>query len=119
MSYGNFRDGYLKVGQPLGMIPQDVLLVADDTSVILTPETALLRLQSDNTTASNRTFTLQPGYVVGQELVLVFISAGATTAQLLDAGTVALSAAWTPTLNDTLRLVWTGTVWVETARSDN
>ncbi len=119
MSYGNFRDGYLKVGQPLGMLPQDLILTADDTSVILAPETSLLRLQSDNTTAANRTFTLQPGYVVGQELVIVFTSAGATTAQLLDSGNVALSAAWTPQQYDTLRLVWTGTIWVETARSDN
>lgn len=114
-----FRDGYLDQGQPLGMLPQDVLLVADDTPIILNPKTSLLRLQSDNTTATNRTFTLQPGYVVGQELVLVFISTGATTAQLVDGGTVALSTDWTPVLNGTLRLVWTGAIWVETARSVN
>jgi hypothetical protein len=115
----NFRDGYLDAGQPLGMLPQDVILVADDTSLVLNPKTSLLRLQSDNTTAANRTFTLQPGYVVGQELVIVFTSGASTTAQLLDAGNVALSAAWTPVLNGTLRLVWTGSVWVETARSVN
>jgi len=114
-----FRDGYLDQGQPLGMLPQDVLLIADDTPVILNPKTALLRLRSNDTTAANRTFTLQPGYVVGQELVIVFTSGAATAAQLLNAGTVALSAAWAPTLNDTLRLVWTGSIWVETARSDN
>ena len=115
----NFRDGYMVAGQPLGMLPQDVLLVADNTVIILNPQTSLLRLQSDNTTASNRTFTLPQGNIVGQELVLVFISGAATTAELVDGGTVALSASWTPTLNDTLRLVWTSTIWVETARSDN
>jgi hypothetical protein len=101
------------------MLPQDVLLIADNTPIILNPQTSLLRLQSDNTTATNRTFTLQPGYVVGQELVIVFTSAAATTAELQDSGTVALSAAWTPILNGTLRLVWTGSIWVETARSVN
>lgn len=115
----NFHDGYLDQGQPLGMLPQDLILTADDTPIILSPKTSLLRLQSDNTTAANRTFTITPGYVVGQELVIVFTSGGGTTAQLLDSGNVALSAAWTPILNGTLRLVWTGSVWVETARSVN
>jgi hypothetical protein len=115
----NFHDGYMVVGQPLGALPQDVLLVSDNTVVMLQPKTALLKLQSDNTTAANRTFTLTDGYIIGQELLLIFVSAGATTAQLQDAGNVALSAAWEPTLDDTLTLRWSGAKWLETARSDN
>jgi hypothetical protein len=115
----NFRDGYLVVGEPLGMVNQDVSLTADDQVLILNPQTALIRITSDNTTATNRTFTFPNGYRMGQQLLLTVVSAGATTCQLLDAGNVALSAAWTPQLNDTLSLVWTGSSWVEVARSDN
>lgn len=115
----NFHDGYMVVGQPLGALPQDVILTADNQAVLLSPKTALLRLQSDNTTAANRTFTITDGYLVGQELMCIFTSAGATTAQLQDAGNVALSAAWEPQADDTLTLVWSGSKWLEKARSDN
>ncbi len=115
----NFHDGYLDRGQPLGMINQDVTLNADDIVINLNPKTSLLRLYSDNTTAANRDFTLIPGYLMGQELLLTLMSAGATTCRLQDAGNVALSAAWTPQQYDTLSLVWNGSVWAETARSDN
>lgn len=116
---GNFHDGYLVQGEPLGMVEQDFLLTADNTAIILNPKTALLRLQSNDTTAANRTFTLTPGYKMGQQLMLVFVSAGGTSAQLQDAGNVALSADWEPTQYDTLNLVWIGDIWVEIARSDN
>lgn len=116
---GNFHDGYLVQGEPLGMVNQDFFLTADNTAIILDPKAALLRLQSNDTTAANRTFTLTPGYKMGQQLMLVFVSAGGTSAQLQDAGNVALSAAWEPTQYDTLNLVWIGDIWVEIARSDN
>lgn len=116
---GNFRDGYLVKGEPLGALPQDVTLTADDTTIILGQQTALVRLYSDNTTAANRTFLLPPGWIVGQDLSLVLMSGASTTCQLQDSGTVALSAAWTPLQYDTLRLMWTGTNWVEMCRSDN
>lgn len=115
----NFRDGYMEVGEPLGMINQDVSLVADDQVLILNPKTSLVRITSDNTTATNRTFTFPGGYRMGQQLMLTVVSAGATTCQLVDGGNVALSAAWTPQLNDTLSLVWNGSVWLEQCRSDN
>lgn len=115
----NFHDGYMVVGEPLGALPQDVLLVADNTVIILSPKTAFLRIQSDNTTAANRTFTIPNGWLVGQELLLAFVSAGATTAQLADSGNVSLSAAWEPTEDDTLTLVWSGSKWLEKARSTN
>ena len=115
----NFRDGYLVAGQPLGALPQDVTLTADDTTIILSQQTALIRLYSDSTTAANRTFLLPPGWIIGQDLTICFMSTGSTTAQLQDSGNVALSAAWTPLVNDTLRLMWNGTTWVEISRSDN
>lgn len=115
----NFHDGYLDRGQPLGMIPQIVTLTADNQVVALNQKTSLLQIYSDDTTATNRTFTLTPGYLTGQELALVVMSGGATTCELQDSGNCALSAAWTPQINDTLRLMWTGSVWAEVARSDN
>lgn len=115
----NFHDGYLEIGEPLGMINQDVSLTADDQVLILNPKTSMIRITSDNTTATNRTFIFPNGYRMGQQLLLTVVSAGATTCQLLDGGNVSLSAAWTPQLNDTLSLVWNGSTWLEVARSDN
>jgi len=66
----NFHDGYLEIGEPLGMLNQDVSLTADDQVIILNPKTAFLRITSDNTTASNRTFTFPNGYRMGQQLLL-------------------------------------------------
>ena len=120
----NFRPGYLEQGNPLGMTTLDVSLVADNTVIDVsgtanTPAYGLVKITSDNTTATNRTFTLTNGGPLGQMIVLTLVSAASTTADLQDTGNVALSAAWQPLQNDTLTLVWQGSTWIELARADN
>ena len=116
---GNFRDGYLVQGEPLGNIVQDAVLIADDQIVILNNKTAYLRLTSDNTTAANRTFSFQNGWIVGQILYLSFESGSSTKAQLLSSGNCVLSATWAPDQYDTLTLLWSGNKWLKIGRSTN
>ena len=122
----NFRGGFLNQGQALGAISQTVLLTADNT--VVNPAALacqMINLESDNTTAANRTFTLTAGsgagLLDGQLLYLVFTSGSSTAAQLADSGNVILSAAWEPTLGDTLTLIYNArvAVWVELCRADN
>lgn len=119
----NFRSGYVEQGQPLGMITGEVNLTADNQLVSANPDSStlysLIRLSSDNTTAANRTFTLQAGVIAGQQLVLNFVSGASTTCQLADTGNAVLVAAWEPTQYDTLTLVWNepNSVWQEVCRT--
>lgn len=118
----NFRDGNLVTGQPLGLTSITQTLTADNTVINPnSPLVSMINLESDNTTATNRTFTLINGQIDGQGLQLVFTSGSSTTADLQDTGNVVLSAAWQPTQYDSLSLVWSARVskWVEVARADN
>jgi len=117
----NFRSAEYQPGQPLGALSQTALLVADNTAVYPNAKTQFLRVGSNDTTAANRTFTLGNGYIDGQLLYLAFVTGSSTTAQLADSGNLKLSAAWEPTIDDTLTLMWddTDSVWREIARVDN
>lgn len=118
----NFRSGLVLQGAPLGLVSQTVLLTADNQVVNPSAlQVSMINLESDNTTAANRTFTLVNGALDGQGLQLVFTSGSSTTAQLADSGNCVLSAAWEPTQYDALQLVWNArtTKWVEVARADN
>lgn len=117
-AYDNLRSGYKTQGSPLFETALEVSLVADNTN-INTRGVTTLYISSDNTTATNRTFTITDGDAAGHQLRLIFVSGGSTTADLQDTGNVRLSAAWQPTQNDTLVLYYVGTAWVELARSDN
>lgn len=97
---------------------QTVSLTADNQVITLTDERLIL-LSSDNTTATNRTFTLVASSIVGNLVTIIFTSAGATTAEFADTSIQKLSAAWTPQQYDTLTLISDGTNWIEVARSDN
>lgn len=113
---GNYRDGYLQRGAPLGMVRKQVNLVADNTAIDV-QGISMLYLTSDNTTASNRTFTLAASSQLGQELTLVFESGSSYTCQLADSGNCKLSAAWEPLQYDALKLFWDGTYWIESSRT--
>jgi hypothetical protein len=113
----NFRDGSLIQGQAMTALTKTVLLTADNTGVSVDLETMLL-IGSDNTTATNRTFTLTPSTVgAGHTLRLEFNTAGSTKAQLVDTGTMKLNGDWLPVQYDTLTLISDGTNWVELGRS--
>jgi hypothetical protein len=111
----NFRDGYLKQGQPLGMLEKRVHLTADNT-IIDVDGYSRLALSSDNTTAANRTFTLKASTLIGHLLYVDFVSAASTTAQLLDTGIQKLKADWEPVQYDCILLFSDGTNWLEVTR---
>jgi hypothetical protein len=71
---------------------------------------------------SSGNVTLSDGTHHGQRLTLFCVSyAGSATLPDATAQNVKLSAAWTPTADDTLSLVWDATDgnWIETSRSTN
>lgn len=118
----SFRSANILQGAPQGRISQTVTLTADNQ--VIDPSAlgvSMINLESDNTTATNRTFTLINGQTEGQNLFIVFTSGSSTTADLQDTGNVKLSAAWQPTQDDSLMLVWNTrrTAWVEVTRADN
>ncbi len=126
MSYpttpANFRSGDLVQGQPLGATNISVSLSADNQFVSPygfrdTPAAAQIFLQSDNATASNRTFTLDNGQFIGQALCLVFESGSSYTCELANSGNVKLTAAWTPLQYQSLSLKWDGAYWIEMGRA--
>lgn len=112
----NFHDGTLQQGQAFAAVTQTVLLQADN--VTIDPATCtFIYIGSNNTTASNRTFTLNASVVgAGHSLTLEFNTGASTTAQLADSGNCKLVAAWEPVQFDTLTLMYDGTYWVEVAR---
>lgn len=116
----NFRPGYLNQGDPLGNTSLSVSLVADNT-VVNQVNYGKIEITSDNTTATNRTFTLTNGEMDGKMLYLVLVSGGATKADLQSSGNCKLSAAWQPDQYDTLHLMWSSSLslWIEVARSTN
>lgn len=99
-----------------------VSLTADD-QVVTVGFNRWIRLSSNTATAADRTFVLTQGQYAGQELVLEWTDTNA--GELADdgavdgGGNVRLSATWTPTQYDILRLIWNGTDWIETTRSAN
>lgn len=113
----NFHDGYLEQGAPLGMIYKDVMLSADN-QIVDASGYSLVRLQSDNATAANRTFTVKAGDLVGQVLRLEFMHA-TNACELAASGNakLAYSTAWTPVQYDSIDLVWDGSFWVERTRN--
>lgn len=114
----NFRSGYLTQGQPLGQTSRTQLLSADNQNVLLM-DVARIDLVSDNTTATNRTFTLEGATLDGYVLELVLISGSSTTCELADSGNVRLASAWTPSQWDTLVLQWSAVAgaWLELSRT--
>ncbi len=111
----NYHDGYLEQGQPIGLAAYDVLLTADNQAVDVSA-CRLLRLSSDNTTSTNRTFTLSGPANGYANLVIVFMSGSSTAAELASSGNVKLNSTWSPTQYESLSLQWDGTYWVETGR---
>ena len=115
----NFRDGNLQQGQGMAALSKLVFLTADNTGVSIGVETLVL-IGSDNTTATNRTFTVTPSKVgAGHQLRLIFNTAGSTKAQLVDTGAMKLNGDWLPgAVGDSLTLCADASGnWVEVSRS--
>ena len=113
----NYRGGNLLQGSPMPRVDFAKILTADDQ--VLNPNKGTLcDLQSDNTTATNRTFTILDGKFKGQGIILNFVAASSFTCDLQSAGNVSLSEAWQPLQYECIELMWNGTdLWVEVNRS--
>ena len=111
----NYRDGYLEQGAPVGLQTYELLLTADNTLVDVT-RCRLLKLGSNNTTATNRTFTITNPLAGNAELTIVFTTGSSSKAELLSTGNVKLSSTWTAGENEALHLVFNGTYWIEIGR---
>ncbi len=94
-----------------------VALIGDDQAVSAAGYGVLL-LTSDNTTATNRTFTLTASPLVGHKITLIHTEAS-DLCELADTGIQKLTAGFTCAQYDTLTLVSDGTNWIEVARADN
>ena len=115
-SLKNYRGGYLQQGAVMGMTHFSKLLSADNM-VINPNKGSLLFLSSDNTTATNRTFTLLNGTWKGQKLTINFNVGSSYTCDLQSAGNVTLVEAWQPVQYEILEIMWDGVEWCEIARS--
>lgn len=98
----------------------DIITLTTDGLTITVGDRSYLRLSSNNSTSSNRTFILTNGRTTGQILVLEWTSTN--EGELADGGNCKLASVWPATtnqLNDTLTLIWNGGSWVEISRSAN
>lgn len=122
MSMQNFRSANLVTGSPLGAVDFTVNLTADN-QFVMTQGLSLIRLYSDNTTATNRTFTIQSGVNATMDpggnnlLTLIFEAGSSYTCQLVNTGNVKLTADWTPIQYQSLVLRWDGQYWIEVSRA--
>ncbi len=115
----SFRNAQVRVGDPLGMTSKLAYLVADNTNIDCTG-ICYLELTSNNTTASNRTFTLTSSSLKGHELFIVFTSGSSNKAELADSGTCRLAeSTMTFTQYKSIKLVSDGTYWYEQVRGAN
>lgn len=120
-SAGNFRSGNIVRGEALGAADASVLLSTNNQFVSPVPvpgsvPVALIHVNSDNATATNRVFTLDNGQIMGQGLVLIFESA-TNSCTLVNTGNVKLSADWAPVQYQSLALEWNGSFWIELSRN--
>jgi len=105
----------LQVNGGLSVSSLTVNLTADNQSITL-GDISHLKLNSNNATAANRTFTISNGLADGQ-IVTMYTIAGA--AQLADTGNVNIVGTFNLGLEDVIQLIWTGSKWLQIARSNN
>lgn len=114
------KDGGATSMQAFAGAPTTVDLTADNQSV--SGSYSVIRLTSDNSTATNRTFVLADGIEDGQNLILEWSEDNTTGAgEMADSGNQNLSATWSPNIGDTIQLIWNSTAseWREISRSNN
>lgn len=114
---GNFRSGFLQRGYPLGMLEVEVNLSEND-QFFDPSEVMLIKLTSDSTTPSARSFSFQRGLINNQILTIIFTGGDNTTCLLSTAAQpyIRLTTAWTPQENDLIQFIWTNNVWLELYR---
>lgn len=101
----------------LAGIVKAVALTADNQAVTATG-TGFIQLTSDNSTATNRTFTLTASSLVGHTVTLESTDA-TNVCELADTATQQIAGTWTCAQYDTITLISDGTRWIEIGRTDN
>ena len=76
----------------------------------------MIVLTSTSGTATSRTFTLSSGLQNGQILQILLTS---NAAELADSGNCNLASTYALGVSDTITLIWNGSTWYETSRSNN
>ncbi len=115
----SYRNSNVRQGDPVGMHKKEVFLSADNVEIDCRG-VKMLVLTSDNTTATNRTFTLTSSNLVGHELFILFTTGSSMKAELANSGTCRLAeGAMTFTQYKSIRLVSDGTYWYEQVRGAN
>lgn len=95
-----------------------VPITADNTAVTVGGRSYIQI--TGNSTPENRTITLSDGVLTGHVLSIHCTTAGGVNGvELADSGNCRLSATWSATLDDTITLIWSGSAWIELARSNN
>jgi hypothetical protein len=92
--------------------------VTVDNQVIAVGNRSFLRLTPDDL-PTNRTIILSNGLQDGQQLILRVSATGPNGLELNDTGNLNLSGLAQLDDGDTITLIWDGTQWFETSRSNN
>lgn len=87
-----------------------------DNQLINIGDFSNIKLNSNNTTSANRTFTISNGLVDGQ---IIFIYTIAGSAQLMDSGNVNIAGTFNFGVDDLIQLVWIGNKWIQISRANN
>ena len=96
--------------------PSSTVSLIGDNQAVTVGNSSFIILSSNNTTATNRTFTLSSGLQSGQVLTILLTT---NNAELADSGNCALASTFSMNSNDTISLIWNGSTWYETSRSAN
>ncbi len=98
----------------------DSITITADNQAITVGNNSCIFLLSDNGTATNRTFTLSDGLVMGQILILINIDRDANDdIELVDNANTKLNGNWRPDKDNAIILMWNGFDWVEISESQN
>lgn len=111
-------DGSISANQGFNSIPATAVTLTADNQVVTVTSVSTLRITSDNTTSTDRTFTLSNGRS-GQVLRIMWVS-GTNKGELATTANCLLGSTWTPTVyGSNLTLMWdtAASRWYEMARA--
>ena len=106
----------LDVDGGLTILPSSTINLTADNQAVTVGNESFIILTSTSATATSRTFTLSSGLQSGQILIILLTS---NAAELADSGNCNLASTYAMGVNDTISLIWNGSTWYETERSNN
>ena len=106
----------LDIDGGLSIRPSATVSLTADNQAVTVSNSSFVVINSDNATATNRTFTLSSGLQSGQILIVLL---NTNAAELADSGNCQLASTYTMGAGDTITLIWNGATWYETTRSNN